>query len=229
MGVVDGVHGDAAHGRPLTQPALASGLAELDVLLVGVGYCADGGHAFGPHHAQLPGVEAQLGIALVLADDLCIGAGGAGDLSALADLHLDVVDDGTDGNVLHRHGIARFDVHGIAGNDLVAFAQPLRRQDVAEIAVCVLDQGDEGGPVGIVFKAQHRRLDIVLQAFEIDDPVPAFVAAAPAPRGDAAVIIAPAFVAKSFGQGFFRFALPKLGPIDEHEAAAAGGGGVVCF
>ena len=53
--------------------------------------------------------------------------------------------------------------------------------------------------------------------------------AAPAPRGDAAVIIAPAFVAKSFSQGFFRFALPKPGPIDEHEAAAAGGGGVVCF
>jgi len=92
------------------------------------------------------------------------------------------MDDGADGNVLHRQGVARFDVHRIAGNDLVAFAQPLRRQDVAELAVGVFDQGDEGRPVGIVFKALYRRLDIVLQAFEIDDPVPALVAAAPAAR-----------------------------------------------
>src|SRR5262245_31177036 len=45
MRVIDGVHGDAAVVRALAQPPLASGLAEVDVAMVGVRHGADSGEA----------------------------------------------------------------------------------------------------------------------------------------------------------------------------------------
>ena len=42
MRMVDRVHGDAANRRTMAEPAIATGLADVDVLLVGVGDGADG-------------------------------------------------------------------------------------------------------------------------------------------------------------------------------------------
>ena len=57
--------------------------------------------------------------------------------AALADLELDIVDDGADRHVADRHGVARLDVDLIAGDDLVADGEALRRQDVGQLAVGV--------------------------------------------------------------------------------------------
>ena len=70
--------------------------------------------------ALLARVEAQRDIALVAADDLRVGTGGTGDRAALADLHLDIVDDRADRNVAERHGVAGLHVDLLAGDDLVA-------------------------------------------------------------------------------------------------------------
>ena len=43
-----------------------------------------------------------------------------------------------------------------AGDDLVAGLQALRSQDVGQLAVGVLDQGDEGGAVGVVLQTLDR-------------------------------------------------------------------------
>jgi hypothetical protein len=88
----------------------------------------------------------------VAADDLRIGAGRARDLAALADLHLDIVDDGADRHGAERHGIAGLHVDLFAGDDGVADGQALRRQDVGLLAVLVFDQRDESRAVGIVFE-----------------------------------------------------------------------------
>ena len=85
--------------------------------------------------ALLAGIEPQDHVFLVAADDLGIGAGRARELAALADLHLHVMDDGADRHVADRHGIAGLHVDMLAGNDGVALAEPLRRQDVGELAV----------------------------------------------------------------------------------------------
>ena len=114
----------------LAQPAVAAGLADADVLLIGIGDRADRRHAFGAHHAHLARGQAQQRKAGVAADELDIGAGGARQLAALARLHLDIVDDGADRHVPQRHGVARLDVDALARDDLVAGLQALRRQDV---------------------------------------------------------------------------------------------------
>ena len=155
--VVDRVHGDAANVRAAAHVTDAAGLAEVLVHVVGVRNRAHRGHAAVQNHAQLARAETDLGVAGVAADQLGVGAGRAGHLAALARLHLDVVDDRADRHRAQRHGVARLHVDLFAGDDRVARLQALRRDDVGLFAVLVVDEGDEGGAVRIVFQALDGR------------------------------------------------------------------------
>src|SRR5262249_60252385 len=53
MGMVDRIHGDPADMRAVAEPAAASGLADHDILPVGVRDRADAGHALGRNHPHL--------------------------------------------------------------------------------------------------------------------------------------------------------------------------------
>ena len=77
-------------------------------------------------------------------------------------LHLDVVDDRADRHVGQRHRVARLDVDLLAGDHLVARRETLRRQDIGQLAVLILDQRDEGRPVRIVFQPLDRRRHVDL-------------------------------------------------------------------
>src|SRR5690606_37641559 len=110
-------------------------------------------HAFRTYHAQLAGREAELGVAGVLTDQLRIAAGRTGHLAAAAELQLDVVHDRADRHVLERHRVARLNVRGLGGDDLVAGLQTLRRQDVGQLAVFIADERDERRAVRIVLEA----------------------------------------------------------------------------
>ena len=130
MRMVDRVHGDAAIVRALAEPAVAAGLADRGVHVVGIGHRAERGEALAVHQALLARIQADDHVALVAADDLRIGAGRTRDRAALADLHLDVVDDGADRHVGERHGVAGLHVDLLAGDHRVADGEPLRREDV---------------------------------------------------------------------------------------------------
>src|SRR5262249_11879031 len=73
--MVDRIHRYAAIVRHAPHPALASGLADRNVHIVGVRHRADRRHAAAMHHALLGRVEAQDDVFAVAADDLGIGAG----------------------------------------------------------------------------------------------------------------------------------------------------------
>src|SRR5881227_2102465 len=118
--VVDRIHRDAAVVRHAALPALAAGLADRDVHVIGIRHRADGRHAAAVDQALLGGIEPQDHVVLVAPDDLRIGAGRARDLPALADLDLDVVDDGADRNVAAGHGIAGLHVDIFTGDHAVA-------------------------------------------------------------------------------------------------------------
>src|SRR6476661_9936601 len=143
--VVDRVLGDAAGERTLAHPAAAAGLGEILVLVVGVRNRANRAHAIAADVALLARVQANDDHAAVAADDLDIGAGGAGDLAALARLHLHIVDDGADRHLAQLHRIARLHVGLLASDDAVADGEALRREDVGELAILIFDQSDEGG------------------------------------------------------------------------------------
>src|SRR3954470_19893053 len=87
--VIDRVHGDAAVVRHAALPALAAGLADGGVHVVGVRHRADSAQAAAMDQALLGRVQPQDDVLAVAADDLRVGAGRTCNLAALADLELD--------------------------------------------------------------------------------------------------------------------------------------------
>ena len=74
-----------------------------------------------------------------------------------------------------------------------------RSQDVALLAVLILDQGDVGAAVGVILQAEHGGgADLV--ALEVDDAVLALVAAAAMADGDAAIAVAAGALLQRLGQ-----------------------------
>ena len=169
--------------------ALASGLADVDVGVVDVANLADGGHAVGAHDADLAGGHTDLSVVALFGHQLGGGAGGAHQLGAVAGMQLDVVDHGAHGDAGQGQGVALLDVRVGAGLHLVAGLQAHGGQNVAALAVLILQEGDVGGAVGVVLQAQDGGEHVVLVALEVDDAVLALVAAAVA-DGDAAIAVA---------------------------------------
>src|SRR4029077_14775034 len=169
----------------------------------------------------LAGIEPKDDVGAVAADDLRIGAGRTRDLAALADLELDVVDDGADRNVGERHGVAGLYVDIFAGHHRVAGGKALRRQDVGEFAVLVFDQCDEAGAVRIVFEALDLGRRVEPAALEVDLAVGLLVAAAAVARGDAPAVVAAAARIRPLGQRLYRRTGMKAGAVDEDELPLA--------
>src|SRR5262249_11035005 len=110
MRMVDRVHGRAAHGRTLAEPAAAARLADRHVALLDVAHLPDGGAAGGQHAAHLARGEAQRRVPAVLRDELHARARRARHLPALAGLQLDVVHERPGRDVLERQRVAGLDV-----------------------------------------------------------------------------------------------------------------------
>src|SRR5262249_3708208 len=144
------------------------------------------------HFARLAGLHAQVGVDALARGVRNGAAGAARELAALAGLQLDVVDDRADRHMTQRHRVAGLDRRIGAGAHFIAGLQALRRDDVATLAIRVLDERDVGRAVRIVLEALHGAGDAVLVALEVDDAVLLRRAAALVARGDAAEAVASA-------------------------------------
>src|SRR5947209_1824724 len=173
------------------------------------------------HETLFAGIQAQRHIALIAADDLRIGAGGARQRTALADLHLDIVHDRADRHVRHRHRVAGLHIDLVAGDDFIAHRHSLRRQDIGELAVGITDQRDEGRAVRIIFEPLDLPSNAGLTPLEVDDAISLLVAAAAEAHRDAAVIVAAAGRALALGQALDGLAFIKVAPVDDDELAKA--------
>src|SRR5262249_3981531 len=121
--VVDRVHRDTAHVRPLAEPAASTGLADRDVLVVAIADLPDPGQALHIDLANLARRHLHRRVLAFLGDELHGGAGAPGDLAAFAELQLHVVQQRAEGNVLERQRVARQDVDVLSGHDRVADLQ----------------------------------------------------------------------------------------------------------
>ena len=119
------------------------------------------------------------------------------------------MDHGTQGDVGDGQAVAGLDVGALAGNDHIAHIQAVGGQDIALLAVFILDQGDVRGTVGIVFDGQHGSGHIQLLALEIDDAVFLLVAAAMVTDGDAAIAVAAGVFLQRLQQALLRLDLAQ--------------------
>src|SRR4051812_2734374 len=190
--VVDRVHRDATHVRPLAKPAAAAGLADRHVLVIEVADLPDRGVALDENLAHFARRHLHGGVVAFLGHQLHRRSGAARDLAALARLQLHVVDQRAERNALQRQRVARQDVDRGTGHDRVAHLQADRMQDVALLAVGVGQQRNARRAVRVVLDRRHLRGHAVLVALEVDDAVHPLVAAAAPPRGELATVVAAA-------------------------------------
>src|SRR6185295_4772021 len=209
--VVHRVHGRAARLRAHTHVALAAGLAHRDVLVVGVADHADGRAAFDAHHAHLARGQAQRRHAALLRHQLDAGAGGTAELAAAPRLELHVVDERADRHQRQRHRVADRDVRAGAGLHGHADAQAVGREDVALLAVGVVEQRDVRRPVRVVLdRGDLRRHAVLAVALEVDLAVQPLGAATAVTRGLAAVGVAAARLLEALDERLLGLALRDL-------------------
>ncbi len=99
------------------------------------------------------------------------------------------VPSGIDGQ---RQGVAHAGLRGRAGDHRVPDLQAVGHQDVALLAVRVVQQPDARRPVGVVLDRGQLRGHVPLVAPEVDPPVVALLAAATMANGHAALMVAAA-------------------------------------
>ena len=224
VGVVVRVHDGTADGRTNAHVALAAGLTDVNVLVIDVADLANDGHAVRADNAHFAGGHTDLSVAVLLRHQLSSSTGGADELSALAGVHLNVVDDGTDRDVGDGQAVAGLDISGGGRDDLVASLQADRSNDVALLAVLVLDESNERAAVGVILQTQDSRGDVHLVALEVDDAVLLLVAAAVMTDGDAAVAVAAGMLLLRLDQAAFGLGL-LVDPLEGgHSHVTAGGG-----
>src|SRR5512139_168071 len=219
--VVDRVHDDAADRRTDAAPALGTGLAVDDQVVVFVAHLADRGAAVDVHLAHLGGAQADRRVEAFAGHQLHRGAGAAGQLAAAAGLQLDVVDDRADRDVADRQGVARLDRRVGARRDRIARAHALGREDVAALAVGVQHQREVRAAVRVVLEPLDLARHAVLRTHEVDDAVVVAVTATLVPRGDAAHVVAGTGAVLVRGERSDRLALVQVRAVCLHDEAAA--------
>src|SRR5690606_7394845 len=208
--MVDRVHRDAADLRPTAAPAHRAGLADRPQLVVAVADLADRRVALLAYHPHFRRRHAQRHVVAFLRDDLRARTRRAHDLTALAGLQLDVVHHRAQRNLAQRNAVAGADVRARPRDHAITLLQIARVQDVALLAIVVLDQRDVRRAVRVVLDVDDRAADAVLVALEVDATVHALRAAPTTPRRDAAVVVAPARFLQRLEQRLLRLVARNL-------------------
>ena len=149
--VVHRVHRDAAHVRPLAQPAAAAGLADRHVLVIDVADLADRRVALDEDLANLARRHLDRRVVAFLGHQLHRRPGAARDLPALARASAPRCGSCVPSGMFFSGSAlpGRMSTFG-AGHDRVADLQPDRLQDVALLAVRVGQQRDARRAVRVV-------------------------------------------------------------------------------
>ena len=190
--VIHGIHDDAAIGRANALPAVASSLADGDVLMVRVAHLANGRHALNQHLAGLARGQLEQGVLALLGHQLRLRSRRTRHLRALARPQFNRMNRGAGGNVLERQSVSHQNVGVGAAADRRAHLEAHRLQDVALLAVQIMNQGDAGRAVWIVFDRRDAPWNPILLALEVDQAQHLLVAATLMAHGQVALIAASA-------------------------------------
>lgn len=174
VGVLDGIHGNSTHLGPLVtlDAVLVEGAAGLEEGLVGAASASDDadlGTAGGGDGLLAAGREAKAASALVLVvgDYDGVVSGGAGVLSTVSALGLDVADDGPLGDGGEGEDVSDVEgrllsavnelagVHALGGDEELVVTSVL-------VGVLELDLGDGGSTSGVVDDVLHDAPDVAV-------------------------------------------------------------------
>jgi hypothetical protein len=185
--VIDRIHDRAADRRAEAAPADATRLADRDVLVVEIADLADRRHARQRDQPHLARGQLERGALAFLREELRLSARAPAQLRAAAGLELDVVHERADRDVPHGQRVTGQDIGLRTRHHSVPDADSIRSNDVALLAVLVVQQRQARRAVRVVLDRRYARGDAVLLAPEVDLANHLLGAAAPMADGDAPV------------------------------------------
>src|SRR5262249_13384603 len=141
--------------------------------------------------SHLAGGQLEVGVIALLGEELSERASAPTELPALTRLELHVVHEGAEGNVPDRQRITRENVGLRSRHDRVPRFEAEGSNDVALLAVPVVQERDARRAVRVVFDAGDHGRNTQLLAPEVDRPQHAAGAATPMTHGDPARGVSP--------------------------------------
>jgi hypothetical protein len=121
------------------------------------------------------------------------------------------MDNTTHGNIAQRQTVSGSNWSGAPGNKRIALFDTSRRDDVAALAICILQERDVGGTIRIIFKPLNRGIDAILVPAKVHYAIFLLLPATYVPGGYSAVVIASPTPVLRFEKGFVGRALVKVG------------------
>ena len=167
----------------------------------------DGGPALRPDPAALAAGEPERHQFALARRKLGARPGAARELRPAARFQLHGVHHGTDRDAVQGKRVAHVHLGIRAALHDRTYREVARGQDVALLAVVVVEQCYVGGAVGIVLDRRDRRWHAVLAPLEVYETVAPLVPAADVAGGDAAVVVAPAGFVQLGGKLLLRLVL----------------------
>src|SRR5260370_10101315 len=190
--MIHGAHCHAANGGLLPVPPRAASFAVSFVLMVEVADLANRRHALDGKLAHFAGRQLHQPDVAFFAQQLRRAAGRAHHLPAAPALQFKAVNHRAGRNVLELQRIARKNVRALAGRNRCAHFQSHGMEDVALLAVSVVEQCQVGAAIRVILDGRDFRGHAELFAPEIHFAVGLLVAAAAVPDHDFALVVAPA-------------------------------------
>src|SRR5690606_2900550 len=188
-----------------------------------VGYFTQGGTALAQDLAHVAGTQANSYVGTFTANQLHGGAGAASNLSTLAGLQFDRVNGATHRNIAQRQTVTCLDRRFSTRYQLIASSHALRRDDVATLAIGILQQSNMSGTVRIVFDTLNDGRNAILVATKVDQTVVLLMTAPTMTRGDATIVVTSTGLALLLEQGRIRSTLVQVRANDLYDEAAASG------
>src|ERR1700678_491842 len=218
--MVHRVHGHTAVGRTTSVPARASRLPVRYVFVIQIPHLAYVAHAIDAELAHFARRQLDQRKVAFLAHQLRRAARRPHHLPALSGLQFQVMNHRAGRNVLNGQRIARQNCRSRAVQYRHTDFPAHRLQDVALLAVRVMQQRNARRTIGIVFDGRDLSRDSGLLPAEIHLPVLLRVAAAAVPGGDFAVRVASAGALLRFHQRLLRRLLGDLALIEHGQKAS---------
>jgi hypothetical protein len=196
--VVDRVHSNASHGGANPKPTTSASFPDHPKVVFRIGNNSKGGAAIFVDHPHFARREAEGGIPIGAPKELRRKPSRTDQLRSPTRSEFDIMNDRTDWHEFEFHAAADCKRRLIACRNGIANLKSLRSNDVSLFAISIVQKGDVGGAVWIVFDGGDLSWDVFFVPLEVDDAEHLFVAAPFVAARDMAVVIAA--VGAPFGQ-----------------------------
>jgi hypothetical protein len=173
--MIDRVHGHPANVGANAHPARPAGLSQGSVFVVYVSNLSDGCPARNWNHPHFGRRQSQNSVASFFGDQLSAATCGPSQLCPFARFQLHIVNHCTQRDIGKTQAITRFYVSIAGSQHHVPHRKPNRSKDISFFAIPVVEEGNIGRPIRIVFNAGNFGRNILFVSLEVDDSITTLV------------------------------------------------------